>query len=122
MKTTFLILAAATLSGLAAESVGFPFQVSGKKMPAGKYEVREGGTRHALLIAEVATGRSFFVIGASAKSWAKTMLNFNRYGDKYVLTSVTNDGALYSVPTSRRTAEVAQSEPATENISIAIAE
>ena len=35
MKTTFLILAAATLSGLAAESVSFPFEVNGKQMPAG---------------------------------------------------------------------------------------
>ena len=121
MKTTFLILAAATLFGLAAESVPFPFDVNGKKMPAGKYEVRDAGTRHALRIVEASTGRTFFVIGGSA-NWAKTMLNFNRYGDAYVLTSVTNNGVLLTVPVSRRTSEVAMSEPATETISVKIAE
>lgn len=122
MKTTFLILAAATLFGLAAESVSFPFEVSGKKMPAGKYVVRDAGARHALRIADEATGHSFYVIGAAAESRAKTMLNFSRYGDKFVLTSVTNNGIEVAVPTSRRTAEVAQTEPATEKISITVAE
>ena len=80
------------------------------------------GPRHALRIADEATGRRFYVIGASAESRAETMLNFSRYGDIFVLTSVSNNGSLIAVPTSRRTSEVAQSEPPTENISITIAE
>ena len=115
MKTTFLILAAATLSGLAAESVNFPFEVSGKQMPAGKYVVRDAGPSHALRISEEKTGHGFFVVGPTAKGTAKTMLNFNRYGDAYVLTSVTNNGAVLNLPNSRRT-----TESATETIAVAV--
>ena len=117
MKTTFLILAAATLSGLAAESVNFPFDVNGKQMPAGKYLVHDAGTRHALRISEAKTGHSFFVAGTTANSAAKTILSFSRYGDAYVLTSVINDGAVIPVPKSRRTVE-----SASETIAIAVTE
>ncbi len=117
MKTTFLILAAATLFGLAAESVNFPFEVNGKQMPAGKYLVHDAGTRHALRISEAKTGHSFFVVGTTANSAAKTILNFNRYGDAYVLTSVTNNGAVLTVPNSRRTIETA-----TETVTVAVTE
>ena len=117
MKTTFLALAAATLFGLAAESVNFPFEVNGKQMPAGKYVVRDAGPRHALCISEAASGRSFYVVGTPASAAARTLLNFNRYGDAYVLTSVSNNGTVFNVPKSGRAMEAA-----TQTIAVAVTE
>ena len=122
MKTTLLIFAAATLSALAAETVAFPFQVHGKKMPAGKYEVRNAGPLYSLRIVETGTGKSFYVTNASAKVGAKTMLNFKRYGDRFILASVTNNGADIKVPMSRSAAEIAMSTVPTATLAVTLSE
>lgn len=122
MKSSFLILAAATLLGLAAQTVDFPFDASGQRMPAGKYEVREAGPRQSLRIVEIYSCRSFYVVGATTRSTAKTLLNFNRYGDTFVLTSITTNGTVLTVSRSRKAQEIALATGPTQTFAIALGE
>jgi hypothetical protein len=91
-------------------------------MPAGKYEVRSAGSQHSLRIVETGTGKSFYVTSALAKVSAKTMLNFKRYGDRFILTSVSNNGGDIKVPMSAGAAELAMSTPPTATLAVTLSE
>lgn len=117
MKRNISLFAAAAL-GLAAQdaaktisaTVTFPFEVNGRELPAGKYEAVRQAHRPYIAIRNAASGKSFFVItpGARPNGSGKASLTFDRYGDRHVLTSIADSGAILTVPRSRRARELAK--------------
>jgi hypothetical protein len=81
-------------------NVPFAFQIQGKRMPAGRYSIREERTNPAILIIrnENNKARSMVILSNSAESMnqpERARLVFDKIGNAYFLTQVWPGGEDY---------------------------
>jgi len=133
MNLTFFILAAAVTSlGLAAETafprmtvnVPFAFEMNGKQMPAGDYELQYAAERPYATVRHAATGRAFLfeVIKTSGARLNQSVLTFTRtISDRHILTAVSDKvtGNAIVLPRDRAAREMATSQVASVAVTVA---
>src|SRR5262245_52620841 len=103
MNHKLLIFATAATLSMAAQNlqkkliaeIGFPFDVNGVSMPAGKYELTRTGSQPLLLVRDAATSKSAMVVGRGffSNKFGASTLTFQRQGDQYFLKAVTDGTA-----------------------------
>ena len=131
MKLTFLILAAAASLGLAAQSgfprmtanVPFAFEMNGKQMPAGSYDLQYTSDRPYATVRHAATGRAFLfeVRKTSGVRLDRSAFSFERRADRYILTAVSDRVTGYSIelPRGRASREMANSQVTSVAVTVA---
>ena len=119
MNIKLIVLAAAAISGLAAQdssrrlkvNVPFGFEASGVKMEPGTYFVTAADSRPMVTVLNKATGRSIMMMpgAASDNRTGSNSLEFKRYNGVYFLSalSVASTGQRLALPYSRREKEMA---------------
>src|SRR5215831_15497222 len=93
---TLSVIAALSIAGFAGldgkleANIPFDFMVGGKKLPAGKYTVGEGGAGATLMVRNWETRQAAAAIaqGLQVRDGSKPLLVFRRYGDQYFLAKV----------------------------------
>ena len=93
---TLSVIAALSIAGFAGldgkleANIPFDFMVGGKKLPAGKYAVGQGGASAALIVRNWETRQAAAAItqGLQVRDGSKPQLVFRRYGDQYFLAKV----------------------------------
>ncbi len=126
MKRLIGFLSVATLAVVLAAPVGaqsfrvtatipFEFMVSGRSMPAGDYAVQRAGSGVAGAIQISGANVSVIALAQNAnvsqnEKTGQALLIFNRYGDQYFLSRVTDGyrGTGVQVPTSPAEKELAK--------------
>jgi hypothetical protein len=113
--TQLILTAAATAAAAVAQEgsvarIGFDFEVNGKSMPAGKYEVKRPAGQSFIHVRDRVTGKSFFVPGAgtTAEGVQSAALIFSHEGNRYVLEAINTASAKLTVRQSRRSQEMAK--------------
>ena len=131
MKLTFLILAAAASLGLAAQSgfprmtanVPFAFEMNGKQMPAGSYDLQYTSDRPYATVRHAATGRAFLfeVRKTSGVRLDRSAFSFDRRADRYILTAVSDRVTGYSIvlPRGRAAREMANNQVTSVAVTVA---
>jgi len=87
MGSTLLL---AAMSGKGTAEVPFDFQIQNRVLPAGMYSLTHSNTDGILYIRNEGTGESIAFL-APLRKWAKAdapKLTFNRYGDRYFLSTI----------------------------------
>jgi hypothetical protein len=132
MKLNFLILFAAASLGLAAQTsypkmtaqVPFPFEITGKPMPAGTYQLNYSADQPYATVRHVATGRGFLfdVRRGGGIRLDRSMLTYLVQGDRRVLASVTEIGTgnKIELPKSRAAKELTKAEA--KSVAVTVAE
>ena len=132
MKLTILILAAAASLGLAAQAAfprmtvkaPFAFEMNGKQMPAGEYDLQYAAERPYATVRHAATGRAFLFevrktsgvqLNQSALTFTRTILN------RYILTAVSDrtTGNAIILPAGRAAKEMAASQVTSVAVTVA---
>jgi hypothetical protein len=83
--------------------IPFSFAVNGKTLPAGEYNLYQGGTPGTMIVQSIDqnAGAVVLVVSATAPSAGKdtARLVFNGYGDRYFLSQIwTGDGQGSQLP------------------------
>lgn len=94
---------AAGLGGAVTAKVPFDFNVSGKTLPAGKYNITKATTQDMLIIQNAETHEAVAVITQKMeeKMGEKAKLVFHQYGAKYFLASVSDGQIVRELPTTK---------------------
>lgn len=107
---TFSLIVILTALGIAAglgrsvtANIPFDFTISGKTLPAGKYNVTNGTTQDMLIIRNAETGKGAAVITqkAEGKMDDKARLVFHRCGNQYFLASISDGYKALELPVTR---------------------
>jgi hypothetical protein len=112
-------------SGVKAQ-VPFDFTAGNKTIPAGECVVQPSSLDGSVLLIRNAEAKASLLIMSAPtearNSSADTVMVFERYGDRYFLSSIRVEGSdrTYRLPTSKAEAELrAQNVPATEQTLLA---
>jgi hypothetical protein len=131
MKLRFLILAAAASLGLAAQTIDprmtaqvpFPFEITGRQMPAGKYHLDYSGGRSFATVRHAATGRAFLfdVRAGGGVQLSRSRLTFLVQGDRHVLAAISEFGTRNKIelPKSRAAKELMKAQVTSVAITVA---
>lgn len=115
---TFSLIVILTALGIAAglgrsvtANIPFEFTVSGKTLPAGKYDVTNGTTQAMLIIRNAVSGKAAAVITqkAEGKMDDKARLAFRRYGNQYFLASISDGYNARELPVTKAERNAARS-------------
>lgn len=127
MKTNLLILAAASSLGLSAQmtaKVPFAFEINGRQMPAGKYDLKASADLPYATFRHSDTGRGFLVVvgPSSAVKLNRSVLTFLSQPDRYILTTITDKttGNAMPLPRGKAARETAKGE--VTSIAVTVAE
>ena len=132
MKLKAILIAAASVLGMSAQTasvdmeakVPFAFEVNGRTMPAGEYSLHSEAPKTYATVKHAATGRGFLfeVRKTSGVRMERSVLVFDRRGDRFVLRAVADKqtGAAIDIPQSRGAGEAAVS--AVSRIALTVAE
>ena len=94
---------AANLGRVVTAKIPFDFTVSGKTLPAGKYDVTSGTTPGMLIIRNAESHEAVAVITQTAddKMDEKARLVFHRYGKEHFLASVSDGKKTRELPKTK---------------------